>query len=109
MTILEREAWAAAYRLYDEYAPGLRQAAALADGNEMACRLFAAAGEKLSAAYNATDDGGRLIMLAAYGILEDVFKEARDRAQNGAESPQEAAQSIGQGNTPPRENGRQIA
>lgn len=109
MTILEREAWAAAYRIYDEYAPGLRQAAALADGNEMAVRLFSAALDKLKPTYSTSDAGGRLIMAGVYGILEDVFIEARDRVQNGAESPQEAAQSIGQGNTPPRENGRQIA
>ena len=109
MTKQERDAWAAAYRIYDEYAPGMRQAAALDDDNEMACRLFSAALEKITPTYNASDAGGRLIMVAVYGILEDVFKEARERAQNGAESPQEAAQSIGQGNTPPRENGRQIA
>jgi hypothetical protein len=109
MTKQERDAWAAAYRIYDEYAPGLRQAAALDDENEMACRLFGAALEKINPLYNESDAGGRLILLSVYDILDNVFKEARDRAQNGAESPQEAAQSIGQGNTPPRENDRQIA
>mgnify|MGYP001411224682 CR=1 FL=1 len=39
MTKQERDAWAAAYRIYDEYAPGMRQAAALDDENEMACRV----------------------------------------------------------------------
>ena len=109
MTILEREAWAAAYRLYDEYAQGLRQAAALDDENAMACRLFAAAGEKLSAAYNATDDGGRLIMLAAYGILEEVFHHAQKRHQERPGAPQEARDDDGRANAPPDQEGRQSA
>lgn len=109
MTKQERDAWAAAYRIYDEYAPGMRQAVALDDDGEMAGRLFSAALEKITPVYNASDEGGRLIMLAVYGILEDVYKAAREHAQERAETPQEGAQSIGQGNTPPRENGRQIA
>ena len=39
----ERDAWASIYRLYEEYAPALRQAAALDDDNEMAGKLFSAA------------------------------------------------------------------
>lgn len=102
MTILEREAWAAAYRIYDEYAPGLRQAAALTDGNEMAVRLFSAALDKLKPTYSTSDAGGRLIMAGVYGILEDVFIEARERAQ-------EAAKGNEQGNIPPSKKACQIA
>ena len=91
MTKQEREAWAVAYRLYEEYAPALRQAAALDDDNEMACRLFGAALDKIIPAYNVSDEGVRLILSAAYDILDDVFKATRDHAQSGAESPQEAA------------------
>ena len=109
MTNQERDAWTAAYRIYEEYAPGLRQAAILDDDNEMANRLFSAALDKTKTAYNASDADGRLIMLAAYDILNDVFNAARDRAQNGAESRLEAAQRVGHKNMPPSENGRQIA
>ena len=105
MTKQERDAWAVAYRVYDQFAPGLRQAAGLDDNDEMAGRLFSSALEALNPAYNATDAGGRLILLAVYGILENVFKTAK----NGAESPQEAAQDVGWINAPPCAEGRQIA
>jgi hypothetical protein len=91
MTQQERNAWAAAYRIYDQYAPGLRQAAALDDDNEMACRLFDAAMDKITQSYNEADAGGRLILFGAYDILANVFKSAQNRALNGAESPQEPA------------------
>lgn len=102
MTKQERDAWADAYRVYDEIAPGLRQAAALDDNDEMAGRLFAAALEKMNPVYNASDTGGRLIMLAAYGILENVYKDARERAQ-------ECQESIPTGNAFTQVEGRQIA
>ena len=109
MTKLERDAWAAAYRIYDEITPGLRQAAALADDGEMAGRLFSAALEKITPVYNAFDEGGRLIMLAVYGILEDVYKAAKEHAQERAETPQEGAERLTWDNTPPDEKNRQSA
>lgn len=105
MTKQERDAWAAAYRLYDQFAPGLRQAAALDDDNEMATRLFGAAAETISPIFDKSDDGGRLILLSLYGILESVFTAARNRS----EASQAAAQGIGKGNTPPGGKGRQTA
>lgn len=91
MTKQERDAWAVVYRVYEEFAPGLRQAAALDDENEMAGNLFTAASQKLSAAYRESSDEGRLIIVSAYGILDKVFKDARKRYQKRQEAPQEIA------------------
>lgn len=82
MTKSERDAWALAYRLYEEYAPGLKAAAHLDDDNAIACGLFTAALKKITEVYSSTDPGGQLILLAVYGILESTFKDARECARN---------------------------
>lgn len=79
MTSQEREAWAVAYHVYDEFAPGLRQAAGIDDDGDMACRLFDAIGQKLAAAYDHADEYARLLIVAAYGILESVYESAHRR------------------------------
>lgn len=91
MTKQEREAWAVAYRVYDEFAPGLRQAAVLDDGGELARGLFSAIGAKLAAAYDATDENGRLLTVAAYGILESVYESAHRRDKTAQERAERKA------------------
>lgn len=81
MTKAERDAWAAAYRLYEEYAPPLRQAATLDDDNELAGKLFSSAVEKVAQPCNQSCTEARLILMAAYGILEEVFKDEQKRHQ----------------------------
>ena len=73
MTKQERDAWSAGYRIYDEYAPKLRQAAS-ADDKELAGNIFMAISNRLSILYNASDQGGQLILLSVYDILSDVFE-----------------------------------
>ena len=85
MTTQEREAWATAYRLYDEYAPALRQAATLNDDNEMAGRLFLAALDKLKTHFTSDDDDSNWILLSAFDTLDNVFKAAQKRKQAPAE------------------------
>ena len=48
MTQQEREAWALAYRVYDQFSRPLRQAAVMDDKGETASKLFASAGDQLS-------------------------------------------------------------
>ena len=91
MTQQEREAWALAYRVYDQYSRALRQAAGMDDDGETARKLFEAAGDQLSKFYSATDDGGRLIALAVYGILSEVYTSAR----KAVKKPQERAEHSG--------------
>ena len=91
MTKQERDAWAIMYRVYEEFSPGLRLAATLEDHNEMAGELFTAASKTLSAAYYESSDEGRLLILSAYGILDRVFKDAKNRHQKPQEAPQESA------------------
>lgn len=81
MTTRERDAWASAYRLYDEYTPALRQAATLDDDNEMAGRLFLAALEKIKPLFTNDGDDANWILLGVYDILDYVFKEAQKRHQ----------------------------
>lgn len=76
MTRQERDAWAIGYRIYDEYAPKLRQAA-LSEDNELANDIFFTISNRLSASYNGSDNGGQLILLAVYDILGNVFEEER--------------------------------
>lgn len=102
MTKAERDAWAAAYRLYEEYAPPLRQAATLDDDNDLACKLFTSAVEKVAQPYNESCNEGRLILLGAYGILEEVFKDAQKRHQ-------ERVNGEGGGNIHPHAQGAEIA
>ena len=102
MTKAERDAWAAAYRLYEEYAPPLRQAATLDDDNDLACKLFTSAVEKVAQPYNESCNEGRLILLGAYGILEEVFKDAQKRHQ-------ERVNGEGGGNPSTRPQGAVIA
>ena len=74
MTAQERDAWTLSYRLYDEYAPKLRQAAALDDGNETARQIFLAALERIKPHLNSD---GNCILMGVYDILDYVFKEAQ--------------------------------
>lgn len=74
MTTKERDAWTAAYRIYDEYAPKLRNA-----DSTLAGEIFNTVGNRLNSLYNASDDGGRLILLSVYDILGGVFKLSQDR------------------------------
>ena len=77
MTTQERDAWTFAYRLYDEYAPKMRQAVALDDDNETAGQIFRAALDRIKP--HCTKDGGNanFIYLRVYDLLDDVFKEAQ--------------------------------
>ena len=84
MTTQERDAWAAAYRLYEEYAPGLRSAAVM---DVDVGNLFAAALEKMRSTYNATDENGQLITVGVYDILCNVYQDARRRAQDAQNGP----------------------
>lgn len=79
MTTRERDAWAFAYRLYDELAPQMRQAAALDDDNETACKIFQAALSRINPHFAAPGDAANLIYIRVYDLLDDVFKEARKR------------------------------
>jgi hypothetical protein len=74
MTAQERDAWTLSYRLYDEYAPKLRQAAALDDDNETARQIFLAALERIKPHLNSD---GNCILIGVYDILDYVFKEAQ--------------------------------
>jgi hypothetical protein len=76
MTKQERDAWAVGYRIYDEYAPKLRQAA-LSDDNELANDIFYTISSRISASYNGSDKGGQLVLLGVYDILGNVFEEER--------------------------------
>ena len=83
MTKQERDAWAAAYRVYDEFSPRIRQA-----DDATGCQLLAAAGERLAASYRESDQGGKFILLAGLSVLEDVYRAARDHAENRPKSGQ---------------------
>ena len=80
MTQQERDAWAAAYRLYDEISPGLKDAAAAGD-HQAAAKCFTAAIGKISGLYATLDQDARLILSGVYGTLEGVYKQAQIRAQ----------------------------
>lgn len=94
MTKAERDAWAAAYRLYEEYAPPLRQAATLDDDNDLACKLFTSAVEKVAQPYNESCNEGRLILLGAYGILicHDIEAGASPGRADDAPHPERGRQ-----------------
>ena len=81
MTIQERDAWTLAYRLYEEYAPKARAAAALDDDNETAGRVFIAALERIKPHLNSNGNDGNWILIGVYDILEYIFKDARRRRQ----------------------------
>ena len=85
MTKAERDAWAAAYRVYEEYVPALEQAARLHDDNDTAVRLFTAAGNKIVTAMAATDENGRIVLAHCHGMLTDAFKHAQEGAQDAPE------------------------
>ena len=76
MTTQERDAWTFAYRLYDEYAPKMREAAALDDDNETAGRVFLAALERIKPHFTDNNDANWILM-GVYDILDSIFKEAR--------------------------------
>ena len=76
MTTQERDAWTFAYRLYDEYAPKMRAAAALDDDNETAGRVFLAALERIKPHFSGNNDANWIYM-GVYDILDNVFKEAQ--------------------------------
>ena len=76
MTTLERDAWTFAYRLYDEYAPKMREAAALDDENETAGRVFLAALERIKPHLTDNNDANWILM-GVYDILDSIFKEAQ--------------------------------
>lgn len=73
MTTKERDAWAVAYRIYDEYAPKLRNT-----DNEMANSIFQTVSNRLSSLYNESDNGGQLILLGVYDILGNVYENAKN-------------------------------
>lgn len=73
MTTQERDAWSAGYRIYDEYAPKLRQAASAGD-KEMAGNIFATISNRITSLYNASDQGGKLVLLSVYDLLSNVFE-----------------------------------
>lgn len=79
MTANERDAWTLAYRLYDEYAPKLEQAAALDDDNETACRVFTDVLERIKPHYTDNDNNANWVLLGVYDILDNVFKAAANR------------------------------
>lgn len=83
MTVNERDAWTFAYRLYDEYAPKLEQAAALDDDNETACRVFTDALERIKPHFTGEDDNANWVLLGVYDILNQVFKAAANRRRTG--------------------------
>lgn len=80
MTAKERDAWTFAYRLYDEFSPKLRAAAAIDDQNETAGQVFLAALEKIKPHFTSGDDDHNWILLGVYDILDYVFKAAQKRA-----------------------------
>lgn len=77
MTNQEREAWALAYRLYEEFAPAMRGAATVENNADLTCALFESVLERIRPVYKDTNSEGRLLLLGAYGILERVYDEAR--------------------------------
>lgn len=76
----ERDAWAAIYRLYEEYAPALRQSAILKD-KELAVNLFNSAGEKLRNQFNKSCKDARLILKCGYDILSEVYQDTQTQAE----------------------------
>lgn len=102
MTQQERDAWALAYKLYDEFAKKLRQAATLDDAGKTARALFETIQERLRVFYNANGADARLLSVATYGILEQVYREAKNKAAG-------ALQCRTKGNVLPDERTRQSA
>lgn len=98
MTQKERDAWADIYHLYDEFAAGLRAAAAMDDDNVTAGNLFCAALDKMRGKYDDQSPEGQLLILAGYDILDQVFKDAQKRAKSRAEAE-------GRENLPPSPGG----
>lgn len=82
----ERDAWGHIYRLYEKFAPALRQAATLDDDNELAGKLFVSALEELRPRFADAGEDCGLILMAGYDILDEVFKKARKRAQERMEA-----------------------
>lgn len=72
------EAWRGAYRIFTKYAPALRHAAQVDDGNEEAVAIFTAAAEEARAIYQAGGDA-EILSIGVYGMLEDVFKRAKEQ------------------------------
>lgn len=64
------------YRIFSNYAPALRQAAAQ-DGetNDEACKIFSAALPEVNALYNVGGDA-EILALHVYDMLSDVWKQA---------------------------------
>lgn len=94
MTTQERDAWTFAYRLYDEYAPKMREAAALDDENETAGRVFLAALERIKPHFTSDDNDGNCILMGVYDILDYVFKAAQKRVQEQRTGDEPARRAI---------------
>lgn len=73
----EREAWSSLYRIYERYAPQLREAALLEDGNDKASKLYKSAAEALSQAYNQPSLITKRLSMPLYEVFDEIFKEAR--------------------------------
>lgn len=73
----ERDAWADIYRLYEKFAPALRQAATLDDDNDKVCSLLSAAIKETAAKCQGAPSECRLLLMAGYDILVEVAKAAR--------------------------------
>lgn len=77
MTTQERNAWATVYKIYDEYAPQLRKAAK-ANDTDLAGSISLTICNRLEPIFNASDEGGRLILLAVHDILTNVYKASKN-------------------------------
>ena len=69
VTKAERDAWTLIYRIYEEYAPALREADA-----ETAGKLFCSAFEKMRVQWDGFTEPEHLIMMAGIDLLDEVWK-----------------------------------
>lgn len=81
MTHYERDAWALGYKLYEEYAEALRQAATRDDDGDTARRVFGEIQTKVKALFDASDHNGRVLSVAVYDVLEKIYIDARKRGK----------------------------
>lgn len=91
MTTQERDAWTLAVRLYDEYAPKLKQAAALDDNNETAAQIYLSALDRIKPHFTNDNNAANWILLGVYDILDRVFRDA----QKGHEQARTASNRTG--------------
>lgn len=76
MTNGDRAAWVAAYRVYDSFLPSIKTAAADHD-TDTACQLLAEVRDVVAPVYDDADQGGKLLLIAVYGILEEIYADTR--------------------------------